>query len=91
MHARSERYTASNGLYSEGKSIKIQKLPADLSVLTPENYIHICNDLHRYMGKGEEGDEQDIITNTHAHKAQSLFFYEKCKEKVSLRSSRRMA
>ena len=76
MHARSERYTASNGLYSEGKSIKIQKLPADLSVLTPENYIHICNDLHRYMGKGEEGDEQDIITNTHAHKAQSLFFYE---------------
>ena len=66
MHARSERYTASNGLYSEGKSIKIQKLPADLSVLTPENYIHICNDLHRYMGKGEEGDEQDIITNTHA-------------------------
>ena len=27
-------------------------------------------------GKGEEGDEQDIITNTHAHKAQSLFFYE---------------
>lgn len=76
MHARSERYTASNGLYSEGKSIKIQKLPEDLSVLTPENYIHICNDLHRYMGKGEEGDEQDIITNTHAHKAQSLFFYE---------------
>ena len=71
-----EMHTASNGLYSEGKSIKIQKLPADLSVLTPENYIHICNDLHRYMGKGEEGDEQDIITNTHAHKAQSLFFYE---------------
>ena len=49
---------------------------ADLSVLTPENYIHICNDLHRYMGKGEEGDEQDIVTNTHAHKAQSLSFYE---------------
>ena len=32
------------------------------------------------MGKGEEGDEQDIITNTHAHKAQSLFFYENMQE-----------
>ena len=76
MSARAERYTIPNGLFKEGKTIKIQELPENLQVLTPENYLHVCNVKHRYLGKGNEGDSQSIVTNTHSHRARSLFFYE---------------
>ena len=47
---RSERYSVSNGLREEGKSIIIQELPdVDFQTLTPENYKHVCKTKHPYL------------------------------------------
>ena len=56
MRGRSERYSVSNGLREEGKSIIIQELPdVDFQTLTPENYKHVCKTKHPYLGIGEDG------------------------------------
>lgn len=86
MLERSVRYSASNGLLEEGKSIIIQELPdKDLQTLTPENYKHVCKTQHPYLGMGEDGDDSNIITNRHAHTAKSLFFYENMQGKGKLK------
>lgn len=76
--ASAQRYTLENGLYPEGKKIKIQDelSSAELTDLFPTNYLHICNGAHKYLGKGEEGDNPSIEENTHSHTSRSLFFYE---------------
>ena len=76
--ASSKRYDVDNGLFPSGKKLIVQ--PAltdkDLVDLLPTDYLHICNGNHRYLGKGEEGDSETILTNTHRQSSRSLFFYE---------------
>lgn len=70
---RLKRHDATNGVIETGKSIHIQTLSEDVSMIQPERYLHVCNDKHRYLGIDEDGGS---ISNAHAHNALSLFFYE---------------
>lgn len=66
-----------NGVIYQGPINEIQQLKSsDLSHIDPVSMYHVCNGKHKYFGKGEEGDSQEIIDNTHSHTAKSLFFYE---------------
>lgn len=73
IEKRQKRYDASHGVIETGKSIQIQTLPEDKSSVIPDNYLHICNDKHPYLGIDQD---KGSIENAHGHKALSLFFYE---------------
>lgn len=62
-----------HGVIETGKSIQIQTLPEDKASVIPDNYLHICNDKHPYLGIDQD---KGSIDNAHGHKALSLFFYE---------------
>lgn len=70
-----QRYSAANGLIYRGDVEVIQNLESN-GMLTPGNYLHVCNTAHPYLGKGEEGSDITGIDKRHAHAAKSLFFYE---------------
>lgn len=72
-----ERYTHENGVIAQGPVHEVQKLTAaDIRDISPDNYFHVCNTAHPYLGKGDTGADSTIIDNTHLHTAKSLFFYE---------------
>lgn len=75
-YGKDERYTVENGLIEEGDTIKIQTIDGDKKAIVPANFIHICKTSHAYLGKGEDGGDENKIERTHAHIAKSLFFYE---------------
>ncbi len=66
-----------NGLIRQGQYELVQTLPsAEGMLVIPENYIHVCNNSHAYMGKGPEGGDPDHADDRHGHSELSLFFYE---------------
>lgn len=74
-----KRYETANGLIADGEVMIVNdNLPDDANSLYPTQYYHVCNDQHRYGGKGDEagGKDPSTIDKTHAHTAQSLYFYE---------------
>lgn len=74
-----KRYETANGLIADGEVMIVNdNLPDDANSLYPTQYYHVCNDQHRYGGKGDEAGGKDPLTidKTHAHTAQSLYFYE---------------
>lgn len=76
-HDATTRYRDNtNGLIFRGPVNVIQPLPANGAMLVPENYYHICNTAHPYLGKGDEGSDPIAIDNAHKPNAVSLFFYE---------------
>lgn len=80
--AREQRYSVDNGLIALGGTRYIEKdLPHSSGngdkIIMPDNYLHVCNSKHRFLGKGD--DSSDVPTKLdkdHAYKAESLFFYE---------------
>lgn len=72
---RGDRYKV---LEKTGETIKIldEFVDNDIPTINSENYLHICNKKHPYLGKGDSGDSETILTETHAYAAKSLFFYE---------------
>lgn len=70
---RKKRYEAIHGVIETGKSIKIQELPTDITSIVPDNYLHICNNQHPYLGIDQD---KGSIADAHGHQALSLFFYE---------------
>lgn len=74
---RKSRYDRADGVIETGKNIHVQTIEKvhtrDNKLILPENYLHVCNDKHPYLGIGEDGGS---IENAHAHDALSLFFYE---------------
>ena len=79
---RSQRYEVDNGLIALGGTRYIEKdLPHSSgngsTIIMPDNYMHVCNSQHRFLGKGDdESDEPAKLDKDHAYKAESLFFYE---------------
>lgn len=74
-----KRYETANGLIADGEVMIVNdNLPDDANSLYPTQFYHVCNDQHRYGGKGDEagGKDPSTIDKTHAHTAQSLYFYE---------------
>ena len=65
-----------NGVYEDGGKITVQKLPSDPNAILPTNCLHVCNDEHSFLGAYGNSDQEDVIDNTHANTAPSLFFYE---------------
>lgn len=70
---RHDESSQPHGVIETGKSIQIQTLPEDKASVIPDNYLHICNDKHPYLGIDQD---KGSIDNAHGHKALSLFFYE---------------
>lgn len=72
-------------LLTDGQTIVYQTIQKENVIVLPDNYYHVCNNLHKYFGKGAENKENPlenannpevvdkIHTNDYAH---SLFFYE---------------
>lgn len=73
---KASRYTVGNGLIENGDVIVIQTIDGDKKSIVPANFIHVCNTSHAYLGKGEDGHDEEKVKRTHAHTAESLFFYE---------------
>lgn len=72
-----KRYEADNGVIADGEVMVVNgDLPDDANNLYPTQYYHVCNDLHRYGGVGTDGKDPSILENTHAHMAESLYFFE---------------
>ena len=74
-NSRSDRY---NVLHENGEIITIldEFKDSDINNVNPQNYLHICNGAHRYLGKGDTGNAESILDDTHAYTARSLYFYE---------------
>lgn len=76
VNVRRNRHDAGkypNGVIETGKHIRIQNLPDNVDDIQPDNYLHVCNVQHPYLGIGNDGGS---IEKAHAHNAASLFFYE---------------
>lgn len=72
-----KRYETENGVIADGEvRIVNEDLPEDDNSLYPAQFYHVCNNKHRYGGKGDEGSDQSILDKTHAHTAESLYFFE---------------
>ncbi len=66
-----------NVLIETGEQEVIQEIDHNNSkIIIPDNFIHVCNTAHPYLGKGKDGNDPEIIDRTHSHTAKSLFFYE---------------
>lgn len=70
---RHDESSQPHGVIETGKSIQIQTLPEDKASVIPDNYLHVCNNKHPYLGIDQD---KGSIDNAHGHKALSLFFYE---------------
>lgn len=57
-----------------GKTVTIQpSVESDGHIITPDNFIHVCNNVHKYM----DGNTESVLEKVHGHQSQhSLFFYE---------------
>ena len=57
-----------------GKTVTIQPpVESDGHIITPENFIHVCNNAHKYM----DGNTESVLDTVHDHRSEhSLFFYE---------------
>lgn len=72
----SQRYSAANGVIADGDIDVLQDLKSN-GLLTPGNYMHVCNNAHRYFGKGDDNSDSEAdLSRRHAMTARSLFFYE---------------
>lgn len=72
-----KRYEVANGVIADGEVMTVNNnLPEDPNNLYPTVYYHVCNDQHRYGGVGTDGKDPSILDETHAHKAESLYFFE---------------
>ena len=72
-----KRYEVANGVIADGEVMTVNgNLPDDANNLYPTQYYHVCNGKHRFGGVGTEGKDPSILENTHAHKAESLYFFE---------------
>ncbi len=78
MLAADKRYAVENGVIAIGDIDEIQKVDTSRPVV-PDEYYHICNKSHPYMGmetgNGNSSDES-ILEHSHAQKAKAFFFYE---------------
>lgn len=71
-------------LLTDGQTIVYQTIQDKDVTLIPDNYYHVCNNLHKYFGKGKESDNPlenadnpEVVDNIHTNDyAHSLFFYE---------------
>lgn len=63
-------------LYPLGDTVFIQDVHESGKTIVPENFYHICNGAHPYLGIGADGNDPAIIDKYHAPAAKSLFFYE---------------
>lgn len=79
MQAPDRRYDDDvKGVRFDGATDEIQKINFDIPLI-PDDYLHICNKRHPYLGMGSDSknsDDETIISNTHSHKAKAFFFYE---------------
>lgn len=68
----------SNGLIRSGKTIKIQDdfTEEQKKNIRADQYIHVCNSKHKYLGIGDEGNDPQKNDVIHAHESKSLFFFE---------------
>ena len=73
--SNTDRATVEKYVYPIGDTIFIQNVH-DGKTINSENYLHVCNNSHRYLGKGQEGNSLEEQAAWHAHTARSLFFYE---------------
>lgn len=67
-----------NGVIPDGGIDKIQTVNTAIP-LVPEDYYHVCNKRHPYLGMGPDAgnsDDETILDRTHAHHAKAFFFYE---------------
>lgn len=57
-----------------GKTVTIQPpVESDGHIITPDNFIHVCNNAHKYM----DGNTDSVLNTVHNHSSEhSLFFYE---------------
>ena len=57
-----KRYETENGVIADGEvRIVNEDLPEDDNSLYPAQFYHVCNNKHRYGGKGDEGSDQSIL------------------------------
>jgi len=69
--------TLPNVLIETGEQEIVQEIDHNnTKIIIPDNFIHVCNTAHPYLGKGADGNDPEIIDRTHSHTAKSLFFYE---------------
>lgn len=72
------RYKANtNGLIHKGQFELVQDL-ANIGdkQLVPDNFLHVCNESHPYLGMGSDGKDKADLDKRHDRIAKSLFFYE---------------
>lgn len=63
-------------LHEDGGHINIQTLPTDLTTVDENKYIHLCNDVHAYLGAYDNNSIAETVDKTHSNIAPALFFYE---------------
>lgn len=78
-----DKKTRDKYLQADGDMVRLQDdIPVSGTVVTPGNYLHVCNGQHKYLGIGDDnkdnvGTGDNILDNSHLTSSKhSLFFYE---------------
>lgn len=75
--APADRYKVDNGVLPVGALHSVQALSeTDLRLIAPENYYHVCNTSHPYMGSDQPANDPEILSHKHSATAPALYFYE---------------
>lgn len=78
MQAPDRRYDDIKGVIFDGATDEIQQINHAIPLI-PDDYLHICNKRHPYLGMGsdsENSNDETIVSNAHAHVSKAFFFYE---------------
>lgn len=82
------RYDAADGVDFDGGIIKVQNPFSEEQQknIRPEEFLHICNGKHKYLGKGSDDITKEENEKAHKPTARSLFFFENVQGKGKSKS-----